>query len=168
MNFAQPLKPLSLSDDRKSLIVLDQRLLPNKELFLELKTKEEIFEAIQSLKVRGAPALGLAAAYGLCVVMSEYTQNPPMDFFRKSERIIYYFESARPTAVNPTITLNRLRSVMISALSVNNISSETILELMYAEASKIEKEESEAAGKIGESGLSLLKPGWGVLSHCNA
>lgn len=161
-------KPVRLSEDRKSLIILDQEQLPNKEVFLELKTKEEIFEAIQSLKVRGAPALGLAVAYGLCVVMSDYTFNPPMDFFRKAERIIYYYESARPTAVNPAITLHRLRNVVMSALPVDGITSEAILELMYKEALKIDEEESDASEKIGESGISLLKPGWGVLTHCNA
>jgi methylthioribose-1-phosphate isomerase len=159
---------VALPPERDRLVILDQTQLPGREKFLELRTKEEIYEAITSLRVRGAPAIGIAAAYGLCVAMLDYRGHTPEDFYRKAERIIFYLESARPTAVNPSVTLGRLRGVILDAISSGVESSSEILDLLFDEADVIKQEDIERCRKVSEYGLSLIKPDWGILTHCNA
>ncbi len=157
-----------VNKERTLMIILDQTRLPNEEIFMELKSKEEIFDAIVSLKVRGAPALGIAAAYGLCVVMKEYIGHSLEDFYRKAERVRFFLESARPTAVNPAIALSRIMRIILNAMAFQKKSSSDVLEMMFDEADSIKNEEIECSVKIAEFGIELLKPGWGILTHCNA
>ena len=162
------IESVRVNNERNLMIILDQTRLPNEEIFLELKSKEEIFDAIVSLKVRGAPALGIAAAYGLCVVMKEYIGHSLEDFYRKAERVRFFLESARPTAVNPAIALSRIMRIILNAMAFQKKSSSDVLEMMFDEADSIKNEEIECSVKIAEFGIELLKPGWGILTHCNA
>ncbi|MCR5207607.1 MAG: S-methyl-5-thioribose-1-phosphate isomerase [Eubacterium sp.] len=126
------------------LVYLDQTLLPNKEVYTEPKTKEDYFNAIKNLKVRGAPAIGIFAAYAMALAGGD-----------KAE-LKAYLDSARPTAVNLSWATARM-------LSAYNDGKELI-----AEAISIHNEDKEMCRKISEYGLSLLHDGDGILTHCNA
>lgn len=128
------------------LKVLDQRLLPNTEKWIEIKNKEDAFEAISTLAVRGAPAIGIFAAYSMALFADP--KNP--------EKVKEYLDSSRPTAVNLSWATTR----MVNAAK----SGKNLIE----EAKAIESEDREMCRKISEYGLSLLKDGDGILTHCNA
>lgn len=163
-----PYDSVDLSPDKLFLVILDQSQLPQKEVFLYLNTENEVFEAISSLKVRGAPAIGIAAAYGLCVVLN---RDLPINKELIPERAFYIInllKSSRPTAVNLSWALNRMRTVLLNSLKRINITSQEIINELYDEADSIKSEDVEMCKKISEYGLSILKQGMGVLTHCNA
>lgn len=150
---------------RNAVVILDQTRLPGKEVYVELKTAEEIWEAIFTLKVRGAPAIGVAAAYGVAVCMST-VQTQDMDVFSEAfMQLKTYLATARPTAVNLFQALDRMADCMeeYRALTV-----EEVKHLLWEEAARIREEDAVACHRIGELGLSLLSPGMGILTHCNA
>lgn len=128
------------------LKVLDQRLLPSTEKWIEIKNKEDAFEAISTLAVRGAPAIGIFAAYSMALFADP--KNP--------EKVKEYLDSSRPTAVNLSWATTR----MVNAAK----DGKNLIE----EAKAIESEDREMCRKISEYGLSLLKDGDGILTHCNA
>lgn len=128
------------------LKVLDQRLLPNTEKWIEIKNKEDAFEAISTLAVRGAPAIGIFAAYSMALFAD--LKNP--------EKVKEYLDASRPTAVN----LSWATTLMVNAAK----DGKNLIE----EAKAIESEDREMCRKISEYGLSLLKDGDGILTHCNA
>lgn len=151
--------------ERGALVILDQTRLPNREVYLSLRTPEEIWEAIYSLKVRGAPAIGVAAAYGISVCMQGVMTSRFDDFYGEFVRVKDYLASSRPTAVNLFTALERMdRRVLRDQ-------GEDVLTIKYRlreEAEAIRTEDAAACRRIGEWGLSLLKPGMGLLTHCNA
>lgn len=150
---------------KPALRILDQTLLPGELKYLNLNTPESIYEAIYKLRVRGAPAIGVAAGYGLYVLAHRaLAETKPEDFMKKAEELAAYLISSRPTAVNLAWAVNR---VMAAAGSCGK-DPETVLETMKAEAAEIHREDLEMCRKIGENGLEVLKPGMGVLTHCNA
>ena len=127
-----------------TLYLLDQSLLPNEEVYLEPKTKEDYFEAIKLLRVRGAPAIGIFAAYGMALIDGD-----------KAE-LKRYLDSARPTAVNLSWATERM-------LKAYNDGKNLI-----DQAIEIHNEDKRMCLKISEYGLSLLHDGDGILTHCNA
>lgn len=164
MSVVDSVLSVRLDDERDELVLLDQTLLPNETKYLYLKTPEEIFEAIYYLRVRGAPAIGISAAYGLYLT----TKHCPDDlevFTAEFNRIKDYLASSRPTAVNLFWALNRMEDVLKknSDKPVPEIKA-----LLKAEADAIRNEDEEMCKAISENGLSLLKPGMGLLTHCNA
>lgn len=159
------LKTVSLSDDEEALIILDQTLLPEKETYLQLQTKEEIGEAIYKLRVRGAPAIGIAAAYGIYVCARRLNAVGYDEFCNRFRRIKEYLAATRPTAVNLTAALDRMERVLSTHPS-ENIAG--LKRLLLEEAHAIREEDAVACRRIGEWGLSLLRPGMGILTHCNA
>ncbi len=126
------------------LMLLDQSLLPNEEKYIEPKTKEDYFTAIKTLQVRGAPAIGIFAAYAMALIEGDKTE------------LKAYLDSARPTAVNLSWATERM-------LKAYNAGKDLI-----EEAKAIHNEDRELCRKISEFGLSLLKDGDGILTHCNA
>jgi len=149
----QILVNIRLSEDGKSVIILDQRLLPNQIEYIECRTPEEMYDAIFLLKVRGAPAIGIFAAYAMCV-LSQTTPSalPPPLQGGELRGVADYLISARPTAVNLKWAVER----MLNA------------EDMRAEAFRIHEEDITMCKAISEYGLTLIKSGDGVLTHCNA
>ena len=150
---------------KPALKIIDQTKLPGKVEFLYLRELEEIREAIYLLKVRGAPAIGVAAAIGIYVIANDFNTSIYSAFeesFNKAkERLI----SARPTAVNLGWALNRMAKVVVDNRGKN---VESIKSLLREEAEKIRDEDIAACRKIGEYGLTLIKDGDGILTHCNA
>ena len=130
--------------DNGKLFFLDQTCLPNEEKYVEAKTKEDYYRAIKELQVRGAPAIGIFAAYAMALLDED------------KEKLKQYLDSARPTAVNLSWATQRMLNAYRDGRS------------MIDEAVNIHKEDIEMCRKISEYGLSLLKDGDGILTHCNA
>ena len=147
------------------LTLLDQTKLPGAEEYIEIKTKEDMWDAIYHLKVRGAPAIGVAAAYGLYVDALNFEGDGVADFIAHVKAGAEYLNSARPTAVNLSWALNRLKAMLMSKEWVSVAEAQDAL---CNEAITIHHEDVAACKAMGEYGLSLLKPGMGILTHCNA
>lgn len=153
---------VSLSKDKKAVLIIDQTLLPLEEKVISLETAEEIYDAIYQLKVRGAPAIGICAGYGMCVLASKIEKEP---FIDELERIGEYLNSSRPTAVNLSFAVGRILKTAKENLS---LPKDELLQKLYAEAEKIHKEDIEMCRSISEYGLQLVKDGDAILTHCNA
>lgn len=159
------LKTVRLDEEKTAVVILDQTRLPNEEVYVSLMTAEDIWDAIYKLKVRGAPAIGITAAYGIYICCRQIQTSLFEDFYKKFIEIKDYLASSRPTAVNLVAALNRMERVVL-----NHTTSpvDVIIHLLYRESEAIRNEDAMACRKIGEYCLSLLRPGMGLLTHCNA
>lgn len=149
----------------EKLIILDQSLLPNEEVYLVLATAEEMYEAIRTLKVRGAPAIGICAAYALYVLARGIEETSPEAFYKKLEEYAAYLNSSRPTAVNLSWAL---REMLKTAETHLNLLRADLLEMLYRKAVEIHEDDIAKCRAISEYGLTLVKDGDGILTHCNA
>ena len=159
------------------LDLLDQRLLPEHIVYLKLETAEDVWEAIRHLKVRGAPAIGIAAAYGLFLGIRGYEQ-PDLTISNHSQLLhlleqitttAQFLSTARPTAVNLFWALERLKNKAASLIEHDKtLSTEQIKQALLIEAKLVQKEDEHVCRMIGEHGLSLFQDGMGILTHCNA
>jgi len=156
---------VELDDQKNALVIIDQTLLPNKVVYLSLKTMAEIWQAIYDLQVRGAPAIGIAAAYGLYLGIKQSSAKDFDAFFTEFSKVKKYLASSRPTAVNLFWALDRMEACLMKNTSA---SVEKIKTALLQEAHDIKAEDIHTCRAIGEYGLSLLKPGMGLLTHCNA
>lgn len=141
--------------------ILDQRLLPERELLRDLSALPEIIEAIRSLAVRGAPAIGVAAAIGLAVALEQTGGGPPhlrTQLPAYAERLI----AARPTAVNLSWAVRRM------CVAGNAAADHALLSVLREEAERIRAEDVAMCTAIGEHGLQIVPHGASVLTHCNA
>lgn len=153
--------------DRESnrLLIVDQTCLPNEKVVLELQTLNEMVVAIQSLQVRGAPAIGVAAALGLSVLAGESRETSAEKFKAEFLKNADALESARPTAVNLAWAVGQMREV----LQENPDAPVLVLkELLYQKAQALHDADVAACRAIGENGAPLLKNCKRVLTHCNA
>lgn len=154
-----------LSDDEKSVIIIDQTQLPNRMEYLELSTAKDIWDAIYKLQVRGAPAIGICAGYGIYCLAQQIQTEDYQEFLKEFEKQKDYLDSSRPTAVNLSWALNRMEGVVLA--NAKKPVTE-ILELLKKECRLIHEEDIEMCLKISEYGLSLIHEGDGILTHCNA
>ncbi len=171
--------PVKFENDR--MLILDQTKLPKDEIYIEINTKEDVWDAIYHLKVRGAPAIGVAAAYGLYVSIRHITGSPKQ-FVHETQIVAEYINSARPTAVNLSWALNRMMDQLKAYANSDSAVAEgdgdtdnpceewceNAKKRLLAEAEQIRMEDEAACYAMGEYGLSLLEPGMGILTHCNA
>lgn len=153
-----------LDDANNSLIILDQTLLPGEKRFIELKTEKDVWDAIYELKVRGAPAIGITAAYAIYLSVKKYDVQSYEQLYEHLKKTKEYLASSRPTAVNLFWALNRMEE-RLKKESKNTIA--VIKTALKEEADNIYKEDEKVCKSIGEYALSLLKPGFGLLTHCN-
>lgn len=151
-----------LSEDGTAVIILDQTRLPNHTEYLTLRTAEEMFEAISLLRVRGAPAIGICAAYDLYVLAQQISAASQAEFLQCLEKSAAYLASSRPTAVNLQWALDRMLRCARSA------EYSSVLDALHAECIAIHEEDIRMCRAIAAHGLSVLKDGDGVLTHCNA
>lgn len=154
-----------LSDDRKSVIIIDQTQLPNRMIYLTLNDEKRCYEAILKLQVRGAPAIGIFAGYAMYVLSRQYADKSYDQFAAEFHRQKEYLNSSRPTAVNLSWALNRMEQLVTGNAS---LPVREIVDLLGEEAVRIHQEDIAMCTKISEYGLSLLHEGDGVLTHCNA
>ncbi|UQZ88980.1 S-methyl-5-thioribose-1-phosphate isomerase [Deltaproteobacteria bacterium Smac51] len=154
-----------LSDDGSCVTIIDQTKLPGRTEYLTLKTPEDFFEAIYELKVRGAPAIGICAAFGVFCLARTIDASDYESFIEKFDEYRRYLDSSRPTAVNLSWALNRMRSV---AERGRDKPVTEILTLLEAECREIQAEDASMCRAISEYGFSLMKEGDGILTHCNA
>jgi methylthioribose-1-phosphate isomerase len=156
---------LRFDHDAGELVLLDQTWLPNEVRFIRLGDAAGVEEAIARLRVRGAPAIGVAAAYGayLGALRSAGADGPGIeaDLRAACERL----NASRPTAVNLSWALRRMTAVFKASVRLPRAA---LLTALLREADAIRDEDVEVCRRIGENGLTLLKPGWGLLTHCNA
>ena len=150
--------------DAGHLQLIDQTLLPVEFRELALRTVEEVWEAIKLLRVRGAPAIGVAAAYGVIVGCQTARAASRGEFDARLKHVVEYLAESRPTAVNLFWALNRMRGV---ADASHDLSSHELLARLLTEARAIESEDREMCAAIGRHGLPLLRGCSGVLTHCN-
>jgi methylthioribose-1-phosphate isomerase len=144
---------------------LDQTLLPLQEVYVETDRIPVVAEAIRALRIRGAPAIGVAAGFGM-LLAAENLPRPSVTELRSAlDSAARLLDSTRPTAVNLFAATGRMRRV-IDAHPGAGVSE--LLEHLRAEATLIRDEDVEFCRRIGEAGASLLTPGSAVLTHCNA
>ncbi len=158
------LEPVRWTDD--ALLLLDQRQLPEEVVYLKLTTPQEVWDAIRSLAVRGAPAIGIAAAYGVVLGVRGY-QGSPAGFAEEVNRHAEHLATSRPTAVNLFWALDRMKA-RGAALSASGKTAEACVADLLDEARSIQAEDEETNRRIGEHALGLFAEGMGVLTHCNA
>ncbi len=164
-------RPVAWSDDGRAVDMLDQTLLPSEERRLRLESAEEVAGAIESLKVRGAPAIGIAGAMGLALGMEraleEVGEDDPDAVERRLLELRDRLDATRPTGRNLSWALDRLVAAYRRASGGGDPAAG--VEALRAEADAIAREDEEMCARIGEAGLELLPPaGEGVLTHCNA
>ncbi len=157
---------VSLDQTGSSVTILDQTKLPNQVEYRRLSTAEDIHEAIVHLRVRGAPAIGICAAFGMYVLSRSMPQDDRRAFLEGLSRAKEYLASARPTAVNLRWALDRMEKVASEASPALPVPK--ICEMLKAEALAIQKEDMDMCRRIAEYGLTLVKNGDGILTHCNA
>lgn len=154
-----------LSDDGRAVRILDQSRLPNETVYLELSRAEDLYEAIATLRVRGAPAIGIFAAYAMYVLALQSPADQYSTFVEDCQKIHAYLNASRPTAVNLRHMLDRMLAVAESMPCMDVLS---IQDAMKQAALAIHQEDIAMCTAISEYGLSLVKPGDGILTHCNA
>ncbi len=154
-----------LDDENNAVVIIDQTKLPGKIEIISLHTAQEIWNAIYLLQVRGAPAIGVAAAYGIYVLAKRMDTEDYDTFYREFVRQKEYLDSSRPTAVNLSWALNRMQRV-VEAHSGETVAQ--IKEALHRESVAIQEEDIWVCRMIGEHGLTLVKPGDSILTHCNA
>jgi methylthioribose-1-phosphate isomerase len=152
-------------DATGALWLLDQTRLPTEVREIECRTAEEVWDAIQRLCVRGAPAIGVAAAYGVVVGLRSERGALREQFLKRLDEVVQYLASSRPTAVNLFWALERMQA---TARREGRLDSPALHDRLLAEARRIEAEDREMCAAIGRHGAALLRDGDGVLTHCNA
>lgn len=168
MKTIRPIEWISDSDD--SLVpghirMIDQTRLPTELVYLETTDLDEIWDAIKVLKVRGAPAIGVAAAMGVAAVVQNAEGSTSQDILERVQSTADYLATSRPTAVNLFWALDRMRRV---AEQNTQLGVTELKERLAVEAMAIRDEDAAMCRAIGEFGASLLKDGDTVLTHCNA
>jgi methylthioribose-1-phosphate isomerase len=149
--------------DKDKVIMIDQRKLPDEEIYVEARDYNQVAEAIEKMIIRGAPAIGVAAAYGIAlgVLKAQKKENIAEKFLQVCERL----EKTRPTARNLFWAVERMKHIFKRS---RNLPFPRLKEKLIDEAAAIEKEDVETNRKIGDWGKALIEDGQAILTHCNA
>jgi methylthioribose-1-phosphate isomerase len=142
--------------------IIDQTELPHKEIFLELQDYREVADAIKKLRIRGAPDIGVATAYGFALGAQSIKASSKDEFLAKLRPVSETLSSSRPTAVNLFWALAKMNKVAQGGKSVTQIKKD-----LLTEAQRIEAENDEANRRLSELGAELIKDGFTILTHCN-
>lgn len=157
------IEPVRWADDGVGVRILDQRELPGREIYRELRTVEDAFEAIQTLAVRGAPAIGIAAAMGVTLAIDE-AESDVTKAARRVAAACDRLNASRPTAVNLHWAVQRMRGVA----DTHTGDVRSLRGALRTEATRILDEDRAMCRSIGEHGAALIDDGARVLTHCNA
>ncbi len=145
--------------------MIDQTKLPEERVEIEIRTVPEMVEAIQALRIRGAPAIGIAGAMGLVAALHPHRDDEPDAFHEALERYARELEIARPTAVNLKWAIDRMRKV---AREHGEMAPAALWERLEGEAVSIFEEDLEMSRRIGEAAQEVIAAHSGILTHCNA
>lgn len=168
---------VALNDKEDAIEIIDQTLLPGRTEIISLHTGKEIWDAIYLLQVRGAPAIGVTAGFGLYLLMKHSTAASYDEFMKELKEKSDYLNSSRPTAVNLSWALNRMESHIKKYYDENlkkdgessfDAVRDALIKELREESERIKAEDIDVCRKIGEYGLELIKDGDGILTHCNA
>lgn len=151
--------------DKGAIKIIDQTLLPGKLVYLKFRDIKEFWHAIKKLQVRGAPALGVAAAYGAYLGIQDSDAKNYSKLIRELEGVIKFIGSARPTAVNLFWGLARMRA---AAVRNKGKPVKVLKKALLSEAHKIYEEDRAICRKMADYGARLIKNGDVILTHCNA
>ena len=143
--------------------IIDQTMLPREEVYLELSDYRDMASAIKEMRIRGAPAIGIAAAYGMALGAQGIEAESKEDFLVKLRSISETLAATRPTAVNLFWALERMNRVAETGNDIAEIKA-----ALLAEAKRIDAENEEADRKLSSYGAELIKDGFTILTHCNA
>ena len=146
--------------------ILDQTKLPTEDIIEEQKSLEQVYDSIYFLKVRGAPAIGIAGAYGLLISLKGHLGEPLDKFLDIVYKNTKYLNSSRPTAVNLSWALNKLSDV--AKEFPKNLTTKELYNVLKDEAIAIHESDIKTCRQIGNYGTKLIKEGDGVLTLCNA
>ena len=149
----------------EALYIIDQTLLPGEEREIRLTTLDEMVEAIRALRVRGAPAIGICAGYCMYLLARDAWTEDRQAFLQKLTEDGEALNASRPTAVNLSWAIGEMMAVARARLQEPR---EALLDALYQKAVAIHEDDIAKCKAISEYGLSLLKEGDGVLTHCNA
>ncbi len=163
-----PLATLTWIGDRPGRVrMIDQTRLPTELVQLEIETVDQMVDAIRRLAVRGAPAIGVAAAFGVLLGIQAHSKKEAADVLGRTQEIAATLAKARPTAVNLFWALDRMVARATAEFQAKR-SGERIVAALFDEAQTMYREDQETCRKIGELGAALLQDGQTVLTHCNA
>jgi methylthioribose-1-phosphate isomerase len=160
----QTIRAVDWSPDGAAVRIIDQRRLPGSFVERDLRTLDEICDAIRTLAVRGAPAIGVAGAMGMVVALAPFVDEPLARFGERVRSVAATIRATRPTAVNLPWAVER----MLRAAEASAHSPRAIVDVLHAEATSIRDEDRAMCERIGTHGLPLLPDGARVLTHCNA
>jgi len=150
--------------ENDKLKIIDQTLIPASVKYIELKSLDETINAIKKLKIRGAPAIGIVAAYAMYIEAQKLKARSYQEFQNEMNIICDLLHNARPTAVNLSWAINRIKPIYSNAL---NKSVSEIIKLIRQESINIHEEDKEACRKMGINGLSVISNPCNILTHCN-
>jgi methylthioribose-1-phosphate isomerase len=160
----QLIRAVDWSPDGDAVRIIDQRALPEQLVERDLRTLDAVCDAIRTLAVRGAPAIGVAGAMGMVIALLPYADEPAGRFARRVCEVADAIRATRPTAVNLPWALDR----MLRLAASGDDSPRAILDALRREATAIRDEDREMCERIGEHGLALVPDGATVRTHCNA
>jgi len=158
------IQPVKWQDGK--LILMDQRVLPEKTVYLEYTKSKDVADAITDMVVRGAPAIGVTAAYAVVLAAREAIGSSFKNWKQEFAPLIDYLSRARPTAINLHWAIVRMSEKLSSFTEADD--KQTILDSLLDEAKAIHDEDIQANKTMGEFAAELLPPNCGVLTHCNA
>jgi methylthioribose-1-phosphate isomerase len=161
----EPIRSVQWSPDGRALRIIDQRRLPSEFVECDLHALDGIRDAIATLAVRGAPAIGVAAAIGLVVSMQPFEQEPAVLFRARLQAHAAVLDASRPTAVNLSWALTRMLVCADAHAAANSLE---LLSELRAEAMRILEQDRAMCESIGAHGLQFVPDGTRVLTHCNA
>ncbi len=155
------IRPIKWENDQ--LVLLDQRVLPTEERYLEFNDVKDVAKAITDMVVRGAPAIGVTAAYGVVLAARKHNPEQNKNWRRDIEQDLKILAAARPTAINLRWAIDRMRKTMST-----HVSSENPLTVLLDEAKLIHQQDVEANYKLSDLAAELIQENSEVITHCNA
>lgn len=151
--------------DEAGVVMLDQRLLPGEEVYQTLRTPEEVAEAIRSMVIRGAPAIGVAAGMGIALGAVQAKDLPPDRFHARLDEVCELLAATRPTAVNLFWAIDRMKGIY---RGLRETRPAQVADRLVEEARLMRKEDEQANRRMGDFGAPLMPQEGNVLTHCNA
>jgi methylthioribose-1-phosphate isomerase len=160
------MRTLEFDEGQRALVLIDQTRLPHATVMIACRTPEDVAHAIQSMQVRGAPAIGVAAAYGMALAAQAHTSNDPRAFVKDLERVAGVLGRTRPTAVNLKWALDRMLSNGRAVAERTGDVAQARAALLNL-AHEMADEDVAANRRMGAYGLDLVPAGASILTHCN-